>query len=306
MRTELMIQQVLDQMSNRLTGLENEVIQLKNENNQKDEEIEELQTQITNALGPSMIMGNKSFMAMLKAFFEQKESKVHVPEPHNWEGDWEWFNTFQWECETWLTDQKVTNQGKAVTLIAGYMKGLAAQWYTINQKARELAEEPWVSTMDFWKEVEMRFGDANPNFTTRMKLEKLKQGWKSVHTYNSRINEYWGLTSYNEITLINTYYRGLNNDIICKIFNKENVLVDLSGAQWAAINIKNLEQQLKQFTSGQHWKALITKNIMKLLALAIKPTTTTPITWSSPLAGTTGPMDLNQAWKEGFCRHCSE
>ena len=102
-----------------------------------------------------MTMGNKSFMAMFKAFFEQKESKVHVPKPHHWEGDRKGFDTFKQECKTWLADRRVTNQGKAVTLIMGYMKGLAAQWYTINQKARELAKEPWVLTTDFWKELQV-------------------------------------------------------------------------------------------------------------------------------------------------------
>ena len=169
MGTKLTIQQVLDQMSRWLTGLENKVIQLRNENSQKDEEIEELWTQIANSLGPSMMMGNESFMAMLKAFFEQKELKVQVPKPHDQEGDWKGFDTFKHEYETWLADWKVNNQGRTVTLIVGYMKGLTTQWYMINQKARELTEDPWVLTMDFWREVEMRFGDSNPNFTIQTK-----------------------------------------------------------------------------------------------------------------------------------------
>ena len=52
MGTKLNIQQVLEQIPRWLTGLENEVIQLRDENNWKDEEIKELWTQIANTLGP--------------------------------------------------------------------------------------------------------------------------------------------------------------------------------------------------------------------------------------------------------------
>ena len=84
MGTELTVQQVLDQMAGRLTGLENEVIRLRNENNRKDDQISKLRDQLA---GPSTTTGNETFMAMLKAFFETKETKVHVPELHDWEGD---------------------------------------------------------------------------------------------------------------------------------------------------------------------------------------------------------------------------
>ena len=131
MGTKLTVEQVLVEITNQITRLENEVIQLRNENWQNDDEIQEIKDQLINSQGPSTMMGNESFMATLKVFFEKKESKVRVPEPHNWEGDWKEFDTFKRECETWLTGQKVTDQGKAVTLT---MKGLATQWYTINQR----------------------------------------------------------------------------------------------------------------------------------------------------------------------------
>ena len=109
--------------------------------------------------------GNELFMATLKAFFEQKESKVRIHELHDWEGDQKGFETFKRECETWLADQKVKNPERSISLIMGYMKGSAAQWYTMNQKARELAKNHGVSKRTFWKEVKERFGDINPNFT---------------------------------------------------------------------------------------------------------------------------------------------
>ena len=86
-QSPLTVEQVLDQMAGRLTKLENEVIRLRNENNRKDDQISELRDQLAGTTGPSMTMGAESFIATLKALFEQKESKVHVPEPHDWEGD---------------------------------------------------------------------------------------------------------------------------------------------------------------------------------------------------------------------------
>ena len=114
----------------------------------------------------------------------------------------------------WLRDQKVEDEQKAIILVAGYMKGAVAQWYTINAKAQELAENPWLLKRQFWREVEERFGESDPSFNTQTKLEKLKQGQKSVHTYNSMFNEHAGLTGYNEVALVNMYFGGLNNNVL--------------------------------------------------------------------------------------------
>ena len=280
---------------------------MRDENIRKDEQINELKEQLAaTGQGPSTTMDNNTFMAMLKAFFEQKESKVSVPEPHDWEGDRKGFETFRRECEMWLEDQKVQDEQKAIILIAGYMKGSATQWYTINTKARELAENPWILKRTFWREVKERFGESDPSFNAQMKLEKLKQGQKSVHTYNSMFNEHAGLTRYNKVALVNMYFGGLNDNILQRIFNKDSIPLDIRSAQDAAVQIENLENRLEQFTSGRRWEAPIAKSIMKTTALAIKPATTTPIAQSSPLARTTGPMDLDRARKEGLYRYCSE
>ena len=124
MGTGLTIEQALEQVNGWLTRLENEVIQLRNKNAWKDEQIDKLKEQLAaTGQGPSTTTGNESFMATLKAFFEQNESKVRIPKLHDWEGDRKGFKTFQRECETWLKDRKVQDEQKAVVLIAGYMKG---------------------------------------------------------------------------------------------------------------------------------------------------------------------------------------
>ena len=58
------------------------------ENDRKDAEIEDLKKRIDEDQ-PTMEgqEGGSSLMMTLKAFFNQKELKVRVPEPHDWEGD---------------------------------------------------------------------------------------------------------------------------------------------------------------------------------------------------------------------------
>ena len=119
-----------------LNGLETEVTRLRTENDWKDAEIDDLKRWLDK--DQPMMEGQEegsSLMMTLKAFFDQKESKVRVPEPHDWEGDWQGLSTFKRECETWIADRKITRYEdvpKAITMIAGWMKGPAAQWYTMS------------------------------------------------------------------------------------------------------------------------------------------------------------------------------
>ena len=90
MGTDLSMHEILEQMANRLTGLETEVVRLRAENDQKDAEIDDLKKEMNERLpmmGEEEENGGTSLMTTLKAFFEHKESKVRVPEPHDWEGD---------------------------------------------------------------------------------------------------------------------------------------------------------------------------------------------------------------------------
>ena len=157
---------------------------------------------------------------------------------------------------------------------------------------------------EFWGELEERFGDSDPSFTACTKLKKLKQGQKSVRTYNSMFNKHSGLTGYNEAALVNTYFRGLNNNILQSIFRKDQVPDDLDGVQKAAVTIENLKYCLKQFTSSWHREAPIAQK--KLVPQVAKPTAATPTIQLSPIPRTMGPMDLDRAQKECLCRYCGE
>ena len=130
MGTNINLSEVLQAMTDHLGSLEIEIVQLWEENWEKDIRINKLRDQIVQD-GPSMTTGsNDTFMAMLKAFFDKKESRVKVPKPHNWEGDQKGFDTFKRECMTWLEDRNLVeddNIPKVITMVAGWMKGLATQ-----------------------------------------------------------------------------------------------------------------------------------------------------------------------------------
>ena len=156
MGTEMTMEQILEQMANRLNGLEAEVVRLQLENDRKGAEINELKKQVDERQPTTVGKGEEeeqmSLMTTLKAFFEQKESKVRIPEPHDWEGDRKGLETFKRECETWIADRKITRYQdvpKAITMIAGWMKGTVAQWYTINHKSREIVGNQWVTREEF-------------------------------------------------------------------------------------------------------------------------------------------------------------
>ena len=64
-------------------------------------------------------------------------------------------------------------------MIAGYMKGHAAQWFTTQMKIHGVdMEEIWESRKAFWMDPKDRFGDSDLNFSVRTRLQKLKQGEK--------------------------------------------------------------------------------------------------------------------------------
>ena len=128
-------------------------------------------------------------------------------------------------------------------MITGHMKGLATQWFMTQMKIHGVnVGEIWESRKAFWMDLKVRFGDSDPNFLARTRLQKLKQGDKSVHYYNSQFNEHVGLTGYNETTLVNQYFSGLDSRILEGIFTRDYVPKDLKGTQSAAIQVKNLRE----------------------------------------------------------------
>ena len=130
-------------------------------------------------------------------------------------------------------------------------------------------------------------------------------------SYNSQFNEHVGLTGYNETALINQYFSSLNSRILEGIFMRDYVPEDLKGAQSTTIRVKNLQDRLGQFTSRSKWKDFGSRTPTAKKGQP-KPNLSlnapTPPTPAHPAMGpgTTGPMDINRARKEGLCRYCRE
>ena len=160
-------------------------------------------------------------------------------------------------------------------------------------------------------DLKARFRDSDPNFLARTRLQKLKQGDKSVHYYNSQFNEHVGLTGYNETALVNQYFSSLDSRILKGIFARDYIPEDLKGAQSITIWVENLQERLGQFTSGSKWKDFgsrtptANKGQPKPNLSLNAPITPTP---AHPAMGpgTTGFMDIDRARKEGLCRYCRE
>ena len=254
MGTKLMIQDTLNAMIECIVGLENKIITLKRTNNEKDKQIQELHAQInpdTETKNPTSLLGT------LKALFEHKE-KVWILAPHDWDSNKRSLDTFIREAKIYLENHSLTKPGnteKVVNVIAGYMTGTTVQWYTTTAKVKAQNNEFWYEWELFWRDVKLRFRDADPSFTARNKLEKLKQGSKSVHYFNVAFNEHARLTGYNKVALVNTYYGGLNNDTLWGIFSQEIIPNTIDEAQKVAILIKNLKEQLDQFTTSHYWES---------------------------------------------------
>ena len=233
---------LLKNMGDRMTEMEKTISDLREENQQ-------LRSQITarpSASGPTTTEG---LVETINRLFTS-EKKAKVPKPHDYDGDRQKLLTFCREAETYIIDQGLDNDSdteKAINIIAGYMTGNAANWYTITYATRAQNERKWESREEFWTEVKARFGEADPTFAARTKLSRLKQGSKSVQSYSSLFNELALLTGYNNEALIQEYFKGLNMDILQGIFRWDTIPTTLEKAIDAATREENAKYMFASF-----------------------------------------------------------
>ena len=116
-------------------------------------------------------------------------------------------------------------------LIAGFLVGTASEWFTTIAEANAIHGEEWPMVEDFWKSLEARFRDANPELTARAELSKITQGSKLVHKYSNEFNEISIRTGFNEEALVDQYYEGLNRGIAHRIFLCDEIPTCLVEAQ---------------------------------------------------------------------------
>ena len=161
---------LLKAMDDKLTRLETELTAVKEEN-------EELRSQLNagpSASGPAQ---NESLAATI-TWLLTSEKKAKVPKPHDYDGDRQKLPTFAREAETYIVDQgldRMADTEKAINIIAGYLTGAAATWYTTAYLGKAQNETFWESREEFWRDLKARFGEADPTFSARTRLSRLKQ-----------------------------------------------------------------------------------------------------------------------------------
>ena len=300
---------LLKKMDEKMTTMEAEMIALRQQN-------EELRAQI--AAGPSTSgpAPTESLAETINRLFVS-EKRAKVPKPHDYNGDRQKLPTFCREAETYIIDQGLDNAAdteKAINIIAGYMTGNAANWYTIAYATRVQGEKMWTSREEFWTDMKTRFREADPTFAARTKLSRLKQGSKSVQSYSSSFNELALLTGYNDKALVQEYFKGLNTDILQGIFRRDTIPATLEKAIDATTREENAKYMFTSFlgnserTSPYQGKKAATANpaANSSSTKAANNTGGKGGNSTDPQPGTTGPMDVDRARRAGECWHCGD
>ena len=296
-------------MDDKLTRLEAELASVKEEN-------QELRTQLNagpSASGPA----NKGLAATITRLLTS-EKKAKVPKPHDYDGDRQKLPTFAREAETYIVDQgldRAADTERAINVIAGYLTGTAAAWYTTAYLAKAQNESFWESREDFWRDLKARFGDADPTFSARTRLSRLKQGGNSVQSYSSKFNELAIQTGYNDEALVQEYFRGLNTDILQGVFRRDTIPDTLEKAVTAATREENAKYMFASFLGSGEKTSPYTKGKTAATANSAASSGSTKAAnnnggkggpSTTPRPGTTGPMDVDRTRRTGECWHCGD
>ena len=298
-------------MDEKLTNMQAEVIALRREN-------EELRSQIAAPPASGAAQENNHGLAATITQLLASEKKVKVPKPHDYDGDRQKLPTFCREAETYIIDQGLDTTAeteRAINVIAGYFTGAAATWYTTAYMTRALNENRWENREEFWKDVKARFGEADPTFSARTRLSKLKQGGNSVQSYSSKFNKLAIQTGYNDEALVQEYFKGLNVDILQGVFRRDTIPETLEKAIAAATREENAKYMFASFLGGGEKTSPYQKGKTAATANSAANSSSTKTanntggkggTATAPRPGTTGPMDVDRTRRTGECWHCGD
>ena len=304
------LNRLLKVLDGKITRLETELAAVREEN-------QELRSQLagSSTSGPAP---TDSLAATITQLLNKSEKKARVPKPHDYDGDRQKLPTFYREAETYIMDQGLDHAAeteKAINIIAGYMTGTAAAWYTTAYLTKVQNENFWESREDFWKDLKTRFGDSDPTFSARTRLSKLKQGSNSVQSYSSKFNELALQTGYNDEALVQEYFRGLAEDILQGVFRRDTIPDTLEKAIAAATREENAKYMFASFLGGRERTSPYQKGKTAATANSAANSGSTKAsnnnggkggTSTAPRPGTTGPMDVDRARRAGECWHCGD
>ena len=297
-------------MNEKITKLESELTAIKEEN-------QELRAQLAAEPSASGSATTESLAATITRLLTS-EKKAKVPKPHDYDGDRQKLPTFAREAETYIADQgldRIIDTEKAINIIAGYLTGTAATWYTTAYLAKTQNETFWESREEFWKDLKARFGEADPTFSARTRLSRLKQGGNSVQSYSSKFNELALQTGYNDEALVQEYFKGLNPEILQGVFRRDTIPDTLEKAIAAATREENAKFMFASFFGGGEKTSPYTKGKTAATANSAASSSSTKTanntggkggTATTPRPGTTGPMDVDRTKRAGECWHCGD
>ena len=304
------LNRLLKVLDGKITRLESELVTVREEN-------QELRSQLagSSASGPEQ---TNSLAATITQLLNKSEKKARVPKPHDYDGDRQKLPTFCREAETYIVDQgldRAADTEKAINIIAGYMTGTAAAWYTTAYLTKVQNESFWESREDFWKDLKTRFGDSDPTFSARTRLSKLKQGSNSVQSYSSKFNELALQTGYNDEALVQEYFKGLAEDILQGVFRRDTIPDTLEKAIAAATREENAKYMFASFLGGRERTSPYTKGKTAATANSAANSSSTKTAnntggkggaSTTPRPGTTGPMDVDRTRRTSECWHCGD
>ena len=302
---------LLKVMDEKMTRLESELIAVREEN-------QELRSQLAGSPASGPAQTDKSLAATITQLLNRSEKRAKVPKPHDYDGDRQKLPTFAREAETYIADQgldSVVDTEKAINIIAGYLTGTAATWYTTAYLAKAQNESFWESREDFWKDLRARFGETDPTFSARTRLSRLRQAGNSVQSYSSKFNELALQTGYNDEALVQEYFKGLNPDILQGIFRRDTIPDTLEKAIAAATREENAKYMFASFFGNGEKTSSYQKSKTAATANSAASSSSTKTannnggkggSTTTPRPGTTGPMDVDRTRRSGECWHCGD
>jgi hypothetical protein len=206
--------------------------------------------------------------------------------------------TFLSQLALYFTGRKIEGDERVIFALS-YMKGgTAGPWAKL--KVKEFGTKKQVQDWEeFLTEFTQVFGDPDPSFTARQRMDSLKQGNNTAEDYVASFREIKDETGFNDAALIDKFERGLNSNLVDKIYSLPEMPKTLD--EWFNWSTK-LDRQWRQRESK---KKSFNFSFPQKQQVASKPTfVSTPVTVPSQTAVSTKkepdivPMEVDSGWKK--------
>lgn len=172
-----------------------------------------------------------------------------VPRPDRYDGsDRREFKNFQHAVNNVfaIAPEFYTTEESRIRFAGGFLSGTALAWF------RSMCTPPntFPTTLaDFWAKMEKQFGHTN-QFAVRQELRRLKQKGMACSTYATRFRTLALDTGFDDKSLLDTFYEGLNYEIQEAISNAATVPDSLDEFIEYCIAIDNRKFALRNAKRG--------------------------------------------------------